>query len=151
MSKYSTHHFVAAPPARAFDAFTDLHSAPDVVRAIEKLEVLTDGPVGVGTRFRETRRVFKQQATEELEFTVFERPTRYVVEAESCGSAYSTTFRFTPESGGTRVDLDLNLRPISGVAKLMSPLSGVLLETCIKQFEADLEDMSAAAEGRSGR
>ena len=83
MSTLTTSKFVQAPPEATFDAFTDLRSAPDRIEAITALEVLGDGPVGVGTRFRETRVVFKREATEEMEITAFDRPNSYAVEAES--------------------------------------------------------------------
>jgi hypothetical protein len=63
--------------------------------------------------------------------------------------AFTTTFRFTPENGGTRVDLELVVEPITTFAKLVSPLGKLMLGACMKQFEGDLDDMTAVAEGRS--
>ncbi len=44
-----------APPERIFEVCTDLRNAGKHLRGIKKPEVLGDGPIGVGTRFRETR------------------------------------------------------------------------------------------------
>jgi hypothetical protein len=60
---------VDASPGRAFEVFTDLANNATVVRGIEKMEILTDGPIGVGTRFRETRVMMGKQATEGMELT----------------------------------------------------------------------------------
>jgi uncharacterized protein YndB with AHSA1/START domain len=149
MSTYTTSKFVQASPERTFDAFTDLERAPEVVEAIQALEVLGDGRIGVGTRFRETRIMMKRETTEEMVITAFERPQSYVVEAEACGSAFATTFRFVPENGGTRVDLEMNARPITFLAKLMSPLSGMMMGACMKQLRGDMDAMAAVAEDKA--
>ena len=60
-----TERFVTRPVEDVFAVFTDLHRAAERIRGIERLEVLTDGPVGKGTRFRETRIMFRREATEE--------------------------------------------------------------------------------------
>ena len=53
---------VAAPVERVWALATDLEGSPRVVRGIEAVEVLTPGPFGVGTRWRETRRMFGRSA-----------------------------------------------------------------------------------------
>jgi len=70
--------YIEAPREVVFDAALDLHSAAENIGAITKMEVLTDGPIGLGTRFRETRVMFRKEATELMEITVFERPARFV-------------------------------------------------------------------------
>jgi hypothetical protein len=149
MTRFTTTRTVQASLERTFEAFTDLRHAAENIRGIKKLEVLGQGPVGVGTRFRETRVLFKREATEEMEITAFERPSHYTVSAETCGSLFTTTFRSTPENSGTRVDLELVVEPITTFAKLVSPLGKLMLGSCMKQFEGDLDDMTAVAEGRS--
>ena len=149
MGRFTTTRLVDAAPERAFDAFTDLDNAAETVRAIKKLEVLGDGSIGVGTRFRETRMMFKREATEEMEITAFERPTRFAVECESRGCAIDSNFAFTPEGSGTRVDVEFDLKPLTFFAKMMTPVSKLMLLSCKKQFEADMEDMAAVAESKS--
>lgn len=60
---------IQAPPERAFAAFADFPHAARSVSGIERIEMLTDGPVGAGTRFRETRIMFGREATEEMKVT----------------------------------------------------------------------------------
>ena len=61
-----------APPAEVFALFTDLDRLPARVKDITKIEWLTDGPVRVGTRYKESRVVFKKEATETFEVTAYE-------------------------------------------------------------------------------
>lgn len=137
---------VKATPERTFAAFTDLRNAAGRVRGIKKLDVLTEGPIGKGTRFRETRVMFGREATEEMEITDFQPGRSYTVGGISCGAEFATTFRFVPADGGTRVDIEMAIRPISLFAKLMSPLSGMMMGPMKKCVETDMDDMRKIAE-----
>ena len=65
---------VAAPAARVFERATDIRSWQDTIDAIDRIEMLAEGPAGVGTRFRETRTMMGKEAREEMEVTAFEPP-----------------------------------------------------------------------------
>jgi carbon monoxide dehydrogenase subunit G len=141
---------VDADPARTFAAFTDLRNAATNIRGIKHIEVLTDGPVRAGTQFRETRTMFGRDAEEKMEVTAFDPPRSYSVGCDSCGGVrFDTEFRFTPEAGGTRVDVNMTTVATSIFAKMMTPLMGWMMAgTMRKCFEDDLADIKAVAEGR---
>ena len=142
---------VAAPPERVFALASDFPNAADHVEAIVRVEMLTDGPVGVGTRFRETRVMFKKEASEEMEVVEFEPPSRYVVTADSHGARYRTTFSFEPERGGTRVGFEFHAEPYTMAAKLMAKTMGkLMMGTLVKCVESDLDDIKAHAEAGGG-
>src|SRR5438046_1974470 len=100
MTAVSCDPHVAAPPATVFDVFSDLDHAPGRVSGTQRVEKLTPGPVGVGTRFKETRVMFGKEATEEMTFTAFDPGRGYTLGAESCGCRYITDFRFEPDGAG---------------------------------------------------
>lgn len=135
-----------APVAETFALFTDLENLPGRVTDITKVEVLTPGPVGLGTRYKETRVVFKRAATETFAFTAFEPGRRYEVTAASCGAEYRTDFRFTPAGAGTRVDVTFAVRGVSLFAKLMRPLAGLMMGMMKKCVVRDLDDLGRALE-----
>ena len=147
MSLFEMTKQVAAPPDKVFETFANFKDAARNVRGIEELEILTDGPVGVGTRFKETRIMFKKRATEEMEVTIFDRPSLFTVEAHSCGAHYVTAHRFTSEGAGTRVTVEFDARPVTFLAKLFAPLSSLMLKSCAKMFERDMEDVRSLLEG----
>lgn len=60
----STH--VSAPVERVFEVYTEIHKAAERLPDIIALEVLSEGPFGEGTRWRETRVIMKKKATEEM-------------------------------------------------------------------------------------
>ena len=143
--------YIAAPVEIVFDLSSDVHGWADCIDGIERVEVLTDGPVGVGTRFRETRVLFKKEATEELEITAFDRPHGYVVEAESCGSRYRTEMRFAPSREGTGITMTFRSEPLSFLAKVLSFVMRPFLKMIAKQIENDLDDLKRFIEvGEAG-
>ena len=137
---------VAAPPDRVFRIATDLDNLAANVSGIDSVEVLTEGPVGEGSRWRETRTMMGRPATEEMWVTGFEAPRRFVVEAESHGAHYRTEMTFEPEGAGTRVTMVFAARPVSFLARLFALLSAAMLRSLRKMIEQDLEDLKQAAE-----
>lgn len=59
--------YVHSAPDRVFEVFSDLEAVGDRLSAVEEIELLTDGPIGVGTRWKETRELMGRSATEEME------------------------------------------------------------------------------------
>ena len=136
-----------APQADVWAVLTDLEHAPQRVSAIKRLEILTDGPVGKGTRFRETRIMMKREATEEMEITEWNPSSSYAVECESCGAHFRSVISCKPApDGGTIVEMTMTTKPITFLAKLMSPLGKLMAGACAKAFEQDLEELKRAAE-----
>lgn len=137
---------IQAPQRAVWQILTDLQGAPGRIAAIQSLEVLTPGPVGRGTRFRETRVMFGKEAVEEMEITRFDAPTSYTVEADSCGAHFESTYTLRPENGGTTMRLEIRTRPITLFAKLMSPLGLVMAGSMKKAMARDNADIKRAAE-----
>src|SRR5262245_53571924 len=147
MARFSLMTSIAAPVDRVFALSTDLEGWPGRITGITKVEKLTPGSVGVGTRFRETRVMFGKEATEEMEFTRFERNSAYALGCESCGASCLSTFTFEPQSGGTRLTVEFDCRPRSFFAYLFWPLSLLMRGMMKKCIQKDLDDLKAAAEG----
>ncbi len=150
MTQFSMSKRIAAPVERVFNVATDLECAAERVRGIERIELLTEGPMRVGTRWRETRKMMGQESTETLEVFAFDRPQSYTVGCESCGAYFETTFRFEPDGDGTLVTLDARNESRSLVAKLMSPIGNMMFGKVMRKCKGDdLDDLARAAEGQS--
>jgi carbon monoxide dehydrogenase subunit G len=131
---------VAAPCERVFEVFTALDKAVERIPGIVALEVLSEGPFGVGTRWRETRVMFKKEATEEMWVSACDPPRSYNVDAESHGMRYSTTFTFVPEGDGTRVTWAFTGTPLTLGTKILSPILNVLMKgSMARLMREDLE------------
>lgn len=138
---------IHAPVERVFEVFTDLRAAPERVQGIKALEVLTDGPIGKGTRFRETRVMFGKEATEVMEITEFRPNEMYAVEAESCGCHYRSELHFRGDGGATDVRMTFGGTPLTTGAKIMGALMGWMMKgACRKAMDQDFEDLKQVAE-----
>jgi uncharacterized protein YndB with AHSA1/START domain len=148
MFEMKTSREVNAPPARVFAVATDLRRAPDFMRAITKLEVLTEGPVRAGTRFRETRKMFGKEATEEMEILSLDAPKSYTVGCDNHGCRYRTEIRVEPRGQGSELSMTFRAEPLTFMAKamgfMMKPLAKKMMAECGK----DLDDIAKRAEMR---
>lgn len=135
---------IAAPIETVFDRAADFGNAANTIEAITKMEMLTEGPVGVGTRFRETRVMFGREATEEMEIVAFERPRGYRLLAESHGSRYESGLSFEEIEGGTRVTMHLEVTPLTLLARIMSVLMKPMMKKMVAICAKDLEDLKNA-------
>ncbi len=143
---------IAAPVESVFTAATDFANAAANIRGIEKIELLTGGPVGVGTRWRETRKMMGSESTETMEVVGFERWKCYTIGCESCGAYFETTFRFDRDGDGTLVTLDARTEARSLIAKLMSPIGNLMFGKMMRKCMGDdLDDIRHLAESRSGK
>lgn len=147
MKPIDTSITVAAPPERMFAIFTDLEGAPGRIRGIKKVELLTPGPVRVGTKWRETRVFGKREATEVLEVTEFVPGRTFSVGCSSCGCRYDSTFRFERAGSGTKVTATMRGTALTLPAKLFAPILGALMRGMMtKCVQQDLDDAKRAAE-----
>lgn len=144
--KMTIHETVDAPVETVFDVFADFRKAADRVDGIERIELLTDGPVGLGTRFRETRIMFGRESTEEMEITQFEQNEKYAVEADSCGAHFQTVFRFQPNGRRTAVEMEMRTRVTSLFAKLMWPLEFLMAGSMKKMILSDIHQLKQHCE-----
>ena len=149
MTGFTIRKHIAASPETVFRLATDFEHAAERMRGITKAEVLTEGPVGQGTRIRETRVMFGREATEEMELTSFEPPRSYVMTSENHGCRYTTLFEFLPRDEGTEVALTFEAEPRTVTARLMGLLARFMMSGCRQEVEKDLEDLMDAAEGRA--
>jgi hypothetical protein len=155
MANFTMTKRIAAPVETVFDVASDLARAAEHIRGIEKIELLTPGPVGVGTQWRETRKMMGREDIQTLEITAFDRPRSYRVGCESCGAYFETTFRFAPAAdspaNATDLALDIRCEARSLFAKLMSPITNIMFGKLMRGcMESDLEDLARVGEARAG-
>jgi len=85
------------------------------------MEKLTDGPIGVGTRYQETRLMDGKEQTAELEIVAFDNGSRYSVRDETQGIETIYEYDFRPENDGTRIHLTCHINA-RGLKKAVVPV-----------------------------
>jgi uncharacterized protein YndB with AHSA1/START domain len=142
----SVQRSIAAPPETVWAVFTDLGKAVERLSAVEAVDILTDGPFGVGTRWRETRTMFGREATEEMEVTFVDPERSYTTEAASHGSAYTTRFDFAPTQAGTDVTFSFTSESHGAMRLVGAVLWPLLKGKMAKELRRDLDDLALHCE-----
>lgn len=138
---------IDAPISQVFAVNADIPNAPAFIKDVVAVEPLTDQPVGLGYKWKETRVMFGKEASETMWITAFDPPSGYVVEAESHGCHYTTTIALSELADDrTRVTISFVCEPITRLAKIMSPMMVFMSKQIAKCFERDLADIKAHCE-----
>jgi uncharacterized membrane protein len=140
---------INAPRDLVFQLATDISQWPQRIACIDRIEMLTDGPLRVGSRFREARKMFGQEAVEEMEVTGFEPPHRFKLQAESCGVLFISEHEFRSDISGTLVELTIHTKPLKFYVRLIAPLAWLMMKHMKKMVAADLEALKRIAEKRA--
>ena len=131
---------------------TDVAHASETLRGVSLVEVLEGPDYAVGTRWRETRRIFGKEETQTMEVAACDPPRRTTVTSRSAGVDYRSVFTLEPVEAGTLVTIcfgashpDPNL-----LQRLTATLFGhVGAAVTTRLLNQDLADIAARAE-RSG-
>lgn len=146
MAQFSVRRSIAAPIDVVFAQVSDFANAPKHCSGINRVEMLTDGPVRVGTRFKETRVMFGKEATEVMEVIALTPPHGYVLGSEACGCRYRREIRLAPAANGTDAVMNFSAQPLTFFAKIICKLMGFMMKSVSKACAQDLEDLKAAVE-----
>lgn len=144
--------FIDASPEAVWTVISDLGSAAETLTGVDAIELLTDGPYDVGTRWRETRTMFGMKDTMEMEVAE-STPHRSTVVLSPVGDLlYRTEFTLRPRvAGGTELHMAFSAEqpPQSGLKALAtSMLAGIGMRATRTSMEQDLQDIAAAARTR---
>ena len=121
MAGFKRNEWISRPPQLVFDFITTPDNAPKVVQSVKSMVKLTEGPVRVGTRYRETRLIRGKEEHAELEVVAYEPNQNYAVKNLTEGIETVYQYSFQTEANGTRVDLVCEVKA-GGVKKLMLPM-----------------------------
>lgn len=127
MSGFEMNEWIARTPKEVFDFITASENAPKVASSIVRMVKLTEGNIGVGTRYRETRLMNGKEHSTELEVTAYEPSQRYAMKNSTEGVETVYHYIFQPEKDGTRVNLVCEIKA-NGIKKLMVPLVASILK-----------------------
>jgi hypothetical protein len=132
----------SARPARMWAVASDFANAAGRIQAITKVEIVTPGAVGVGTRFREWR----GRHSVDMEVVAWSPPRSYSLRGHAVGTEFTSEVRCVPDGTGTRLEMEIHVRPETFGAKLLSPLVSLMSKMMVKTCAKDLADIAAVAE-----
>jgi hypothetical protein len=121
MVGFDTSEWVSRRPQEVFDFITTPGIASRIVSSVTNVVKITDGPIGVGTRFRETRLTSGREEQVEVEVAAYEPNQAYAVKNVTEGIETVYRYTFLREADGTSVDLVCEVTA-SGAKRLLLPL-----------------------------
>lgn len=137
MTTMTVKRTIRAAPEAVFQAVADLENLPNVVPDVVRIEFQSDQKSGVGTRFRETRRMKSKENHTDLEITECEENRRIRFVADSHGTVWDTVFQVTPAGQATDLTLTMEARAHKLLPKLMNPLfKGLMTKGLAKHVDA---------------
>ena len=152
MSTVVVTRLVEAPIAAVWQVFTDLPSRCERLSTVIAVEVLTEGPFGAGTVWRETRTMADgAEITEEFQVEECVAPNRFAVASPGIGAEYRMTHTFVPvlegrHKGATMVTVVQDGTPTAPTGRFLALVFGGLAARTVEgALRRDLEDLAAAA------
>ena len=134
---------IEAPVETVFAALAEIETFPDRAEAIAAVDFLSDQKRGVGTRFRETRVMNGRENVAELEVTEQTENERIRMVCDEGGTVWDTVFKFDQSGSGTRLEMTMDARPHTLMAKLTIPIVNLMIKKFVRQ---DMEEIKAWCE-----
>ena len=122
MTQITVQRTIDAPLGTVFRAVTEVENLPASIPDVVSVEFLSEARSGVGTRFRETRRMGKREMQTELEVTELVPNERARMVADSHGTVWDTLFTVRPAGDKTELEICMDARPHKLLPRLMNPL-----------------------------
>jgi uncharacterized protein YndB with AHSA1/START domain len=113
------------PVEEVFDFVADERNEPRYNPRMRRAEKVSEGPIGVGTRFRAETVSMARTVPMVIEFTGYERPRRLSSTTHMSSMDLQGTLTFDPDPEGTRMRWSWQLEP-QGALKVMRPLVAVM-------------------------
>jgi len=140
MTQVTVTKTINAPSEAIFRAVSDIDNLPNTNPDIVGIEFLTEQRSGVGTRFRETRRMKKgKELVTELEVTEYDPAGRVRMVADTHGTIWDTVFTVTPSGTGAVLVIEMDCRAHKLLPKLLNPLFKGLFRRGIEKHLDDLK------------
>lgn len=147
MSVVKVEEVIEAPVERVFEVFSDIPGASARISGISRIEMLSEGPFGLGTRWKEARTMFGREAVEEMWVTQCDPPRSYTVEAENHGARYLSRYDFIEEGERTRVRLQFGAEGRTVFAKFVGLVFfRFMAKGLCKMLKKDMVELKQACE-----
>jgi hypothetical protein len=104
-----------------FDYVADQRNEPVYNPRMLHSEKITDGPIGVGTRFRATAQSGRREIEMLIEVTEYQRPSRFGSRTTMSSADVDGGLAFEPLNGATRMSWSWDVRP-KGSLRFFAPL-----------------------------
>jgi carbon monoxide dehydrogenase subunit G len=145
---------INAPAESVWAVVSDIPGSAATLSGVDSIQMLTDGPYGVGTRWKETRTMMGRSETVEMGVDQCHAPAQgragsTTVKARQGGASYTSRFALAERDGGTDLTLTFGAELIKPTrfGKAMLTVFGPLgMRITRRALAKDLAEIAAKAE-----
>lgn len=140
---------IHASPEKVWSVISDIPGSATTLSGVQSVQMLSDGPYGESTRWKETRTMMGRSETVEMWVTQAEPPRSTTVKALQNGADYTTRFTLAERDGGTDLTLTFRAEVVqaSRFSRIMMALFGKIgMSMTRKALAKDLAEIAAKAE-----
>lgn len=140
---------VNASPEKVWAVITDIPGSADTLSGVNRIEMLSDGPYGEGTRWKETRTMMGRSETVEMWVSQADPARSTTVKALQGKADYTSRMTLTERDGGTDLTMTFGAEMVnpSRLTRIGMALFGKLgLLATRKALAKDLAEIAAKAE-----
>ncbi|WAH95830.1 SRPBCC family protein [Arthrobacter sp. MMS18-M83] len=140
---------VNASREKVWAVISDIPGSARTLSGVKAIQMLSEGPYGEGTRWKETRVMMGREETVEMQVSQSDPPGSTTVTARQGGADYTNRFTLKEQDGGTELTLFFGaevLKP-TFLSKVMMAAFGKLgMSVTRKALAKDLAEIAAKAE-----
>ena len=140
--QFNSEIVIDRPADEVFAYWADLERAPEWAAPVIERRKLTEGPVGVGSRFHAVDKYPLRRVEFDMEITALE-PGRLMAATWFKPMEGGWEARFSESDGSTRLTLQAEVRP-AGLLRLLSPIAAPWAK---RQILKDLRAFKSRLEG----
>lgn len=140
---------INASPDKVWAVISDIPGSAATLSGIDSIQMLSEGPYGEGTRWKETRTMMGKQETVEMWVAQADPPRSTTVKALQGGADYTTRFSLAERDGGTDLTLTFGaevLKPTLLSKVAMTLFGKIGMSITRKALSKDLAEIAAKAE-----
>lgn len=127
---------------KAFMSLLDLDAARQWMQGLVRMERLDEGPMKAGSQWKETRKMFGKEASEQFEVLELKPSEKIVLRCDGTKGTtgqgeYIFTYRISSAGESSVVTLHGEIKGLKGMAKLLGKMvGGSFKKACAKDLDA---------------
>jgi carbon monoxide dehydrogenase subunit G len=140
---------IHATPEKVWAVISDIPGSAATLSGIDAVQMLSDGPYGEGTRWKETRTMMGRAKTVEMWVGQADPPRSTTIKALQGGADYTSRFSLAERDGGTDLTLTFGADVVKPtvLSKVSMALFGKIgMSITRKALAKDLAEIAAKAE-----
>jgi carbon monoxide dehydrogenase subunit G len=136
---------ISATPEEVFDFASSLENIASWQSGISSAELLSDGPIGLGSKALVVRDLLGQHIEAPLEVTAYDRPNLLGLHSEVSGVAADASLVVKPRGHGTRITFAMEIRG-SGFTSFIESMIASAAEADITRSLDRLKELIEASD-----